>query len=186
MGWSVGYGDNWKRDIGYGVPAYCDYPGCDQLIDRGLTHVCGGQPYGEPRGCGLYFCRKHLHEYSKLPPLCDRCAPRIRKPYPAKPDHPSWIYHKLTDPSWEAWRDDNPKEVSQLTLSLNQINIVTITSLPEDFLLMLDTSIPTTQATPFVCYYSGEIFKGKVSFVDGKPVIELERPLDNDPVWPLI
>lgn len=31
MGWSVGYDDNWKRDIGYGVPALCDYPDCVQL-----------------------------------------------------------------------------------------------------------------------------------------------------------
>ena len=28
MGWSIGYDEKWQRDIGYGVPAICDYPGC--------------------------------------------------------------------------------------------------------------------------------------------------------------
>src|SRR4051812_7048849 len=26
MGWSIGYDSNWQRDIGYGVPAFCDHP----------------------------------------------------------------------------------------------------------------------------------------------------------------
>ena len=36
MSWSIGYDDNWDRDIGYGVPAYCDHPGCNEEIDRGF------------------------------------------------------------------------------------------------------------------------------------------------------
>lgn len=60
MGWSIGYDSKWKRDIGYGVPASCDYPGCDAEIDRGLSYVCGGEPYGGEVGCGLYFCAAHL------------------------------------------------------------------------------------------------------------------------------
>ena len=35
MGWSLGYDGRWKRDIGYGVPAVCDFPGCNEEIDRG-------------------------------------------------------------------------------------------------------------------------------------------------------
>jgi hypothetical protein len=46
MGWSIGYDSKWKRDIGYGVPAPCDLPGCDKEIDRGLAFVCGTEPYG--------------------------------------------------------------------------------------------------------------------------------------------
>jgi hypothetical protein len=46
MSWAIGYDGRWKRDIGYGVPAYCDHPGCNEEIDRGLAHVCGGEPYG--------------------------------------------------------------------------------------------------------------------------------------------
>lgn len=39
MGWSVGFDENWQRDIGYGVPAYCDHPQCKAEIDRGLDYV---------------------------------------------------------------------------------------------------------------------------------------------------
>ncbi|HEV7521417.1 MAG TPA: hypothetical protein VGP89_09990, partial [Candidatus Angelobacter sp.] len=60
MGWSLGFDSNWQRDIGYGVPAYCDHPKCNKKIDRGLSYVCGGEPYGGELGCGLYFCSEHL------------------------------------------------------------------------------------------------------------------------------
>ena len=44
MGWSIGFDRRWNRDIGYGVPATCDQPGCGADIDRGLAFVCGGDP----------------------------------------------------------------------------------------------------------------------------------------------
>ncbi len=44
MSWAVGFDETWQRDIGYGVPAYCDHPGCMAEIDRGLSYVCGGEP----------------------------------------------------------------------------------------------------------------------------------------------
>src|SRR5690606_23075125 len=53
MGWAVGYDSNWNRDIGYGVPTTCDHPGCNEKIDRGLSYVCGDEPYGGEHGCGL-------------------------------------------------------------------------------------------------------------------------------------
>mgnify|MGYP003423113913 CR=1 FL=1 len=114
MGWSIGYDHNWDRDIGYGVPAYCDHPGCGAEIDRGLSYVCGGQPYGGDRGCGLYFCGKHLFPYFRLPQLCERCGPRKKTPFDPTPDHPVWIQHKLTDESWQEWRDENPDKVLEL------------------------------------------------------------------------
>jgi hypothetical protein len=52
MGWSIGFDTTWNRDIGYGVPAICDRPGCGEAIDRGLSFVCGGEPYGGEKGCG--------------------------------------------------------------------------------------------------------------------------------------
>jgi hypothetical protein len=55
MGWSIGYDSKWQRDIGYGVPGVCDDPACAEKIDRGLSYVCGGEPYGGDEGCGLYF-----------------------------------------------------------------------------------------------------------------------------------
>lgn len=109
MGWSIGFDEHWQRDIGYGVPAYCDHPQCVEKIDRGLSFVCGGEPYGGEKGCGLYFCGKHLGVDSR----CARCRNR-RRPYAAKPDHPEWMRWKLTDESWQQWRDENPKDIARL------------------------------------------------------------------------
>lgn len=104
MGWSIGYDSMWQRDIGYGVPAFCDHPDCDTEIDRGLAFVCGGQPYGGQDGCGLYFCPRHqIGRWQQ----CERCAGAIG-PFKAKPDHPDWIRHKLTHQSWQQWRDEQP------------------------------------------------------------------------------
>ncbi len=102
MGWSIGYDTNWQRDIGYGVPAYCDHPDCDAEIDRGLSHVCCGQePYGGDEGCGLYFCGKH----SVGNGMCERCS-KGKEPFEPKPEHPNWIHHRETDPSWAEWREE--------------------------------------------------------------------------------
>jgi len=111
MGWSIGYDEKWKRDIGYGVPAYCDHPDCNEEIDRGISYVCGGEPFGGERGCGLYFCDKHLHIHfgrgESVHSLCERCTPRVRKPFAPKQDHPRWVYFKMTDESWAEWRKEN-------------------------------------------------------------------------------
>ena len=118
MGWSVGFDSRWNRDIGYGVPSICDYPGCNKKIDRGLSCVCGGEPYGGDNGCGLYFCEDHL-----LPTrnsfLCERCATideqgQCLPPFDPKPDTEEWIQHKLNDPSWQEWRDCHQDDVEQL------------------------------------------------------------------------
>jgi len=114
MSWSIGYDDKWKRDIGYGVPAYCDHPGCNEQIDRGLAHVCCDQePYGGDRGCGLYFCEAHQHSNNRHSQLCARCF-RSRNPFKPKPEHPEWIGFKLTDESWKEWRESNPTAVARL------------------------------------------------------------------------
>lgn len=103
MSWSIGYDENWKRDIGYGVPAYCDHPECQQEINRGLSYVCGGEPYGGEHGCGLYFCGEHLLMGEAQ--QCERCYDN-KQPFDPKPDHPRWTHHKMTDESWQAWRDE--------------------------------------------------------------------------------
>ncbi len=118
MGWSIGYDTNWKRDIGYGVPATCDHPDCDAEIDRGLNYVCGGEPYGGDRGCGLYFCSKHMEHTGKGVQVCTRCL-RRRGPYKPKPDTEEWIRWKLTDESWAEWRETHPEEVEALKASLS-------------------------------------------------------------------
>jgi hypothetical protein len=108
MSWAVGFDERWQRDIGYGVPAYCDFPGCMVEIDRGLANVCCNQePYGGEKGCGLYFCEKHHPYYLER---CSRCA-NSRPPFKPTPDHPDWIRHKATDPSWAEWRTEQAVRV---------------------------------------------------------------------------
>ena len=117
MSWAIGYDSNRKRDIGYGVPAICDYPGCNAGIHRGLSYVCGGEPYGGGTGCGLFFCGKHLAYYDTgdeeeefTSQLCTRCGHGL-KAFDPKPDTSEWIAWKLTDISWEEWRAENPEFV---------------------------------------------------------------------------
>jgi len=115
MGWSIGYDEKWQRDIGYGVPATCDHPGCTETIDRGLSYVCGGEPHGGDRGCGLYFCSTHMYWGDKDddPQMCRQCCDG-KEPFEPKPDTKEWISWKLVEESWEKWRQENPKEVSKL------------------------------------------------------------------------
>lgn len=139
MGWGLGYDEDWKRDIGYLVPAYCDHPGCMKKIDRGLSHVCGGEPYGGSHGCGLYFCNEHLslHEMMDQPDgedqnqvhdsetaeVCERCAStEYQPPFDPTPEHPEWIDWKLSHPSWAKWREENPAIVETLIASRGRRN----------------------------------------------------------------
>ncbi|HEX8564106.1 MAG TPA: hypothetical protein VF648_00460 [Pyrinomonadaceae bacterium] len=132
MGWEIGsFGD---RDIGYGVPAVCDHPACNAEIDRGLSYVCGSDPYGGEHGCGLFFCEKHRNykevenkrtirvpgEEKIYINLCARCY--YGKPsFEPKPDVTKWINHKLTHESWAEWRNENTEEVESLkTVLRNQ------------------------------------------------------------------
>lgn len=125
MGWEIGFDRNWDRDIGYGVPAECDHPDCHAKIDRGLAYVCGGEPYGEPHGCGLYFCSLHLsYETVRVPKatggedeetvqLCERCPLTDDHPdaFAPKPDTAEWVQHKETDESWATWRAERDAKV---------------------------------------------------------------------------
>jgi len=123
MGWSIGFDSTWNRDIGYGVPARCDHPGCDAEIDRGLAYVCGSQPYGGDYGCGLYFCSKHRRtagDKRDNAELCSRCYRSAAEPFDKAPDTAEWMRWKLTDESWQQWRDENPQEVAQMNAALEQ------------------------------------------------------------------
>lgn len=112
MGWSIGYDDNWQRDIGYGVPAKCDHPDCDKDIHRGLAHACGG---AHDDGCGLHFCSSHLFigcdGFDEQ--VCERCRDG-KEPFDAKPDIISWERWKLAHRSWRQWREENPKIVDAM------------------------------------------------------------------------
>lgn len=127
MGWSIGYDGHWNRDIGYGVPATCDYPKCRHRIDRGLSYVCGGEPYGGDHGCGLFFCEKHLvwgdkqedidnnvpEDDRDIVQLCERCEAG-QEPFTPKPDLARWLRWKLKHESWAGWRAANPNEVEKI------------------------------------------------------------------------
>ncbi len=119
MGWSIGYDDKWKRDIGYGVPSVCDHPGCTKKIDRGLSYVCGGDAHGGEYGCGLFFCSSHLYLSPRRPQRCARCF-RYRNPFTPTPDTKRWMRWKLTDESWQRWRDENPEEVRAMKDKLKE------------------------------------------------------------------
>ncbi|WKW86104.1 hypothetical protein SEA_JONJAMES_130 [Gordonia Phage JonJames] len=130
MGWAVGFDSNWGRDIGYGVPSICDQPGCDERIDRGLAYVCGSDVYGGEYGCGLFFCLDHLRyvvveeegpdgeDLMGMPAVCDRCT-WGKKPHTPTDDTREWMEWKLTDESWEPWREDHPGEVARYRRVLN-------------------------------------------------------------------
>lgn len=126
MGWSIGYDDEHKRDIGYGVPAYCDHPGCNEKIDRGLAYKCGKGSDGDD-GCGLFFCGEHKTlqytdpEIDEDEPcrgeICEACRD-YQKSFTPKPDHPEWMQWKLSDESWEEWRQQNPEAVKAMCAAL--------------------------------------------------------------------
>lgn len=119
-----------KRWGGYGVPTYCEQPGCNEEIDRGMSFACGGEPFSE-HGCDRYFCEKHLcptcvhkvfkedghdceknEEECEYKQLCQRCAVG-KAPFDYKPEHPDWIKHLLKDKSWATWRKNNPATVKE-------------------------------------------------------------------------
>jgi hypothetical protein len=120
MSWAVGFDPDRNRFIGYGVPAYCDHPGCNVTIDRGISHTCGDYPGGGEHGCGLHFCGEHLHRY---PQVCSACA-NEQKAFPPSQEHPTWSHHLLTDETWADWRAENAETVRQLfDLLLQQATI---------------------------------------------------------------
>jgi len=78
MGWAFCGTNRHGQEIGYGVEATCDEPGCDAKIDRGLSYACGDMhDCGET--CGQYYCEAHLST-GRLPgdernvQMCRRCA----------------------------------------------------------------------------------------------------------------
>lgn len=121
MGWQVGFDSRWNRDIGYGVPSVCDRPKCGAEIDRGLSYVCGSDPYGGEHGCGLYFCGEHLtgrrKDGDRYVSVCGRCD-KGRPPYEPTPDTAEWMRWKLSDESWGPWRDEHAAEVSAMRAAL--------------------------------------------------------------------
>jgi hypothetical protein len=74
MGWAFGMGEykGEPREIGYGVQAECDEPGCSVQIDRGFSYRCTDRD--PDRGCGGFFCGSHLYYTTRMGFRCRRCA----------------------------------------------------------------------------------------------------------------
>lgn len=108
------------RDCGYGVPAKCDHPDCNEDIDRGFGFICGGSAHHE-EGCWQFFCAKHAfethHEDESVTDLCERCA-NDKPAFDPSPDTQEWIDHKMIDPTWDLWRSENPEFVKANAASL--------------------------------------------------------------------
>lgn len=119
MGWGIGYDGRTDRFIGYGVPAYCDHPECSERINRGLSYVCGTDPYGGDEGCGLYFCATHRNHSRRGKEICARCK-RNRANFAPKPEHPDWLAHVLGDESWAEWRAENPAKSAEYSAALRK------------------------------------------------------------------
>lgn len=82
MGWAYGVNQE-GREIGYGVEATCDLDGCDEQIDRGLWHVCGGMHDGGEHGCGRYFCGSHIfHALGTPDQMCEACLNAFKTEHP--------------------------------------------------------------------------------------------------------
>lgn len=102
------------RWAGYGVPAECDWPKCDEQINRGLAYKCEEhvEYYIDAvteqeveqinDGCGRFFCDLHLYLYAE------------HQGIEHKPDSLEWVRHMLTDESWQQWRDENPSKVAAM------------------------------------------------------------------------
>jgi len=86
MGWANCGSDSRGRPIGYAHAATCDEPGCDAVIDRGLSYACGDMhgPQDREDGwcCDRYFCGKHLMPGANVP-LCASCLKERREGFVA-------------------------------------------------------------------------------------------------------
>ena len=85
MGWANCGTDSNGRLIGYAHEATCDYPGCEEKINRGLDYACGGmhgnQTVDGQYCCEGYFCYKHLIGCEKTDQfVCPNCAKELDSP----------------------------------------------------------------------------------------------------------
>lgn len=65
MSWAYGIDRN-GREIGYAIGATCDWPGCTEEIDRGLSYACGDEHDESEVGCAGYYCGKHRRGERRL------------------------------------------------------------------------------------------------------------------------
>ena len=64
----------------------------------------------------------HVFRGNETHLVCLRCD-TYKPSYNAKPDSIEWVRFKLSDESWEQWRQDNPKEVEKMRALLHIIKL---------------------------------------------------------------
>jgi hypothetical protein len=77
MGWARG--TDGRIEVGYDIEAECDDEECDVVVDRGVSHICGGM--NGDHGCGGYFCGGHLlvaRVGRHATQLCETCYLALR------------------------------------------------------------------------------------------------------------
>lgn len=147
MGYEVYESKNNWRWQGHGVPAVCDHPDCNVLVDRGMGYACCDDPK-HTNSCGGFFCSTHaelctpiyedefedlekdevkelLSEYDLTEmPTFDQSGVFFQcghEPIQYK-EHRSWLSFILEDESWEKWRGRNPEAVALYAELLGQCN----------------------------------------------------------------
>lgn len=118
---------------GYGVPAFCDHPGCFTEIDRGMAYACCEDP-NHTEHCGGFFCAEHRENYIYEDELEDMDDDeleelkldrddqaqgddgiiRCRHSKVEKKEHPRWLKHIETDETWKEWRTQNKEQFHQM------------------------------------------------------------------------
>lgn len=133
MGYSIGYCKTHKRDIGYGVPAPCDHPECNEIIDRGMGYACC-EGFNHSANCKGYFCEEHRWNYvlqdelehmspEELEALglsadaqaLDEDSGIIRCRHTIQPHKEAvvWLEYILNDESWEKFRTKFPERMER-------------------------------------------------------------------------
>lgn len=99
----MGYGTYWEngRWQGNGVPAYCDYPGCNEVIHRGLAYQ--HEEDNEGMTPNIFCCKKHKRE------LLDSFYSRVDYSRECQ----DWLAWITSDVSWSQWRKENPDIVKR-------------------------------------------------------------------------
>lgn len=123
------------RDAGYGVPAYCDHPGCFEIIDRGMGYACCGDPL-HTASCGGFYCKEHRYQLvyqDDLQEMSDEDLKRlgidsreerahdeddgiircIHQPIELKTTK-EWADYIAQDESWQTWRNKFPEDFKKL------------------------------------------------------------------------
>lgn len=92
------------RVQGYEIPAYCDYPGCREKIDRGMGYAHDEDKEMPP---SVFCCEKHKYK-------------DINSFQVEEKETVEWLNHILTDESWEQWRKDEPEIVEKYKKMLKE------------------------------------------------------------------